>query len=62
MEGKITIVEGADLRHLCDLLGVPKEDRPYRVRLWQSPDCEAVKVKVNEGMWSPALGRKDGWS
>lgn len=59
MQGKITILEGADLRHLCDLLGVPEDDRPYAVRVYQEPDSSGVKVKVNGGMWSPALGHKD---
>jgi hypothetical protein len=62
MQGQITILEGGDLRHFLDVLGMPDEGRPYRVRLWRSADCEDVKIKVNEGMWTPALGRKDGGS
>lgn len=56
----ITIIEGADLNHLLDLLGA---DRPetagiYAIRV--SQDGSGVKFKVNAGMWSPALGSADG--
>lgn len=59
MQGQITLIEGTDLRHLCDLLGVPEDDRPYALRVWQDADRSRVKVKVNGGMWTPAMGRKD---
>lgn len=58
MDG-ITIIEGSDLDHLCDMLGVPKDARPYRLRIWQAADGSAVKIKVAEGMWSPAIGKED---
>ena len=52
----ITIIEGADLHHLADLLGIPTEGI-YRIRIAKSDD--QIKVKVNEGMWTPALGKAD---
>lgn len=59
MEGKITLIEGDDLNHLCAVLGMPEEGRPYAVRIYQTIGHDAVKVKVNGGMWTPLLGRKD---
>lgn len=52
----ITTIEGADLRYLLEMFGVSADVAPgiYRVRVSQSE--AGVKVKVNEGMWSPALG------
>jgi len=55
----ITIIDGPDLKHLCDVLGIPAASRPYRLRIWQAHDGSTAKVKVNEGIWTPALGRAD---
>lgn len=60
MEGHITVLEGPDLRHLLDYLGVPEDRRPYKVRIYQAPDASEVKVKTNEHVWTPGLGTKDG--
>jgi len=54
MEG-IVILEGADLHHLLALLGVPYVTDIYRLRV--CVDEGGAKVKVNEGMWTPALGK-----
>jgi hypothetical protein len=59
MQGQITLIEGDDLHYLCAALGLPKEGRPYAVRIHQTGDSSGVKVKVNGGMWSPRLGMKD---
>ena len=56
---KITIIEGRDLAMLCNLLSVPESERPRRLRVWQSPDGDAVKIKANSGMWTPPMGEKD---
>jgi hypothetical protein len=52
---RITLLEGEGLTYLLDVLGMPKENRPYRLRIWQA-DNNTAKFKVNEGMWSPTLG------
>ena len=56
----ITILEGTDLRYVLDQLGTFGKDQPYRLRIHQSKDGSGVKIKVNEGMWTPWLGTKDG--
>jgi len=54
MDG-IVILEGRDLDLFLSMLGVPEQDRAaYRVRVCANEG--GVKVKVNEGMWTPALG------
>lgn len=59
MHGEITIIEGTDLRQLLDSLGVPETNRPYSLRVWQSSDRTVAKFKINQGTWSPPLGRID---
>lgn len=52
----ITIIEGDDLTILAHYLGLDVSGT-YRIRVSQSDN--GIKVKVNEGIWSPALGRKE---
>ena len=59
MEDRTTIITGADLNTLMAVLGVPEGNAPYRVRIHQAADGSGVKVKVNEGMWTPWLGKKE---
>jgi hypothetical protein len=54
----ITVFEGDDLNDLMDYFGIEWKYRPYRVRIWGSPNGQ-IKIKVNEGMWSPLIGKKD---
>lgn len=53
----ITIIEGADLKYLAAVLDIQTKDI-YRVRIANSASG-GIKVKVNEGMWTPALGKAD---
>lgn len=58
-ENDITILEGADLKMFLATVGSPfvESAHPYRVRIWAYNG--QIKVKVNEGVWSPAVGKKD---
>lgn len=56
----ITVLEGPDLEHLLYILGIePMWSPAYRLRIWQAPDGSVVKIKANEGTWTPALGERD---
>ena len=56
-DNNITLIEGDDLDFLCSGLGVPSQNRPYRLRIWSTE--KGIKVKVNEGMWTPLLGEEE---
>ena len=61
MEPKIILLEGDDLRAFLAAIGSPftgVSDRPYRLRIWSTNDGQ-IKVKVNENMWTPRLGKAD---
>lgn len=55
----ITTIEGPALDYLLLALGIRVETDVYRIRIWQTDDGSGIKIKVNEGMWSPALGMRD---
>ena len=50
----IVILDEAETKVLFDGLGL-KQDTMYRFRV--STDGGMLRVKVNEGCWSPPLGR-----
>ena len=56
----ITIIEGADLNHLLDVLGADRAESAgiYAIRVSQDSSGRA-KFKVNSGMWTPSLGSAD---
>jgi hypothetical protein len=56
----ITILEGSDLRDFLSAMGADPQRSPgiYRVRIW-AVGGGSIKIKVNEGMWTPALGEAD---
>lgn len=54
----VTEITGRELEGLIAALA-GHHANPYKLRIAQMSDG-TVKYKVNEGMWTPAVGRKDG--
>lgn len=55
----ITVLEGADLAYLCDLMQMQMVGRPSKVRIYRPADSARVKIKVDEGMWTPFIGKQE---
>lgn len=57
----ITAIEGDDLEFLLDRLGVNQvtRNRIYKISIWQNPNGDGFKFKINGGTWTMGLGYHD---
>jgi hypothetical protein len=57
----ITALEGDDLEYMLMLLGADQatRNRIYKISVWQDPEGNAFKFKINGGVWTPGLGYHD---
>jgi hypothetical protein len=53
----ITIITGTALQDLIDDMA---SGRIHTLRIHQAPDGSGVKIKLNEGMWTPWIGESNG--